>query len=343
MEFLYVGQLWQGGTCAERMRTLGRLGVSALPFDVTAYLKMGARVERSVQSRLKIGRGISALNRALETRARAGGYDIVWVDKGVWLYPQTLDRLKAAARCQFAIHYTPDPQIVYHRSRFFFQCLPHYGLVVTTKPYELAGYREFGATELLLILQGYSQRFATVASFNNSSAILGSEVCFVGHCERHYANRISAAMTCTEDMAVWGPGWPRYARIHFWPRKVVHGDGLWGEDYPRALRSTKIALGLLSKFIPETTTTRTFEIPASGTFMLAERTDHHLNLFEEGREAEYFESDEELCDKIRFYLANDSARKSIAYAGRERCLRSNYADEHQLRRVLERLDEILEI
>jgi spore maturation protein CgeB len=121
----------------------------------------------------------------------------------------------------------------------------------------------------------------------------------------------------------------------------VQGEGIWGADYPRALRSAKIALGLLSKWIPETTTTRTFEIPATGTFMLAERNDDHAALFEEGKEAEFFASDEELGDKIRFYLANDAARGRIAAAGRARCERSGYSDAHQLRRVLARVGELV--
>jgi spore maturation protein CgeB len=59
-----------------------------------------------------------------------------------------------------------------------------------------------------------------------------------------------------------------------------------------------------------------------------------LSLFKEGVEAEYFDSDEELQDKIRFYLAHDSAREKIAAAGRERCIRSGYHARSQLEKVM---------
>ena len=71
---------------------------------------------------------------------------------------------------------------------------------------------------------------------------------------------------------------------------------------------------------------------------LAERTDDHLSLFEEGKEAEFFSGDEEMQDKIRFYLANDDARKRIAVAGRERCLRSGYSSAEQLANIIAKVN-----
>jgi hypothetical protein len=298
---------------------------------------MGSRIEQSILHRTNTGRGVFALNRALGIFARAHQYDAVWIDKGVWIYPETLVALRDNSRLRLAIHYTPDPQILYHRSRHFFGCIPQYDLLVTTKPYELDGYRSKGAREVLLTLQGFSVRFTPVSPSPAVKAELACDVCFIGRYEHHYARRIKAARTGGAKIKVWGPSWPRYARINPWARAVVQGAGIWGERYPLALASSKIALGLLSKLIPETTTTRTFEIPATGTFMLAERTAEHLSLFEEGKEAEFFETDEELCDKIRFYLANGGARERIAHAGRERCIRSGYSDKDQLRRILARI------
>jgi spore maturation protein CgeB len=322
---------------------LARLGLGIVPFDTTPYAKMGSRIEQSILCRTNTGRGVFALNRALSLFARAHRYDAVWIDKGVWIYPETLAALRSDSRLRLAIHYTLDAQIFGNRSRHFLSAIPLYDLLVTTKPFEVEAYKTLGARETLLVLQGHGRQFVRTDDAERGGSLLRSEVCFIGQCERHYAGRLKSVSSKMSGLRVWGQRWPRYARFHPWAREVVRGDGLWGARYPLALRSTKIALGLLSKRIPETTTTRTFEIPATGTFMLAERNRDHLSLFEEGKEAEFFTSDEELCDKIDFYLANNGARETIARSGQERCIKSNYSEEHQLRRVLEQAAKLADV
>jgi spore maturation protein CgeB len=98
-----------------------------------------------------------------------------------------------------------------------------------------------------------------------------------------------------------------------------------------------VCLGLLSKWIPETSTARTFEIPASGSFLLAERTPEHEQYFEEGREAEFFSTEAELVEKLRKYLSDSAARARIAAAGRLRCTRSGYSYEASMKGLLDEL------
>lgn len=337
MRVLFVAHLWDGSTSLQRMQSLESLGLTILPFDLTGYSN-GSSIERSLLGRFNYGRSIGLLNEDLIAFAQSHHFDALWVDKGVWVYPATVTVVRALSTMQLAIHSTPDAQIIDNRSRHFINSIPHYDLLVTTKPFELDLYRRLGAKDTLLILQGYGQRLTDLPHSALAGVRLSSEICFIGHFQNHYRDRIRAVSRLGANLKVWGPRWPRYARYRYWLCPIVQGDGLWGDDYPRALHATKIALGLLGKHIPETTTTRTFEIPATGTFMLAERTKDHQSLFEEGKEAEFFSDDEELVEKVRFYLDNDGARQAIASAGRERCFRSGYDTASQLHRVLAHLE-----
>ena len=76
---------------------------------------------------------------------------------------------------------------------------------------------------------------------------------------------------------------------------------------------------------------RSLEIPASGTFLLAMRTKQHLDLFEEGKEAEFFQGHEELCAKARYYLEHEDRRREVARRGHLRCVRSDYSYSRYMR------------
>ena len=73
--------------------------------------------------------------------------------------------------------------------------------------------------------------------------------------------------------------------------------------------------------------------------MLAERTEEHLNLFGEGREAEFFDSDKELIDKVQYYLTHRNERIRIAAAGRERCIKSGYSNHDRLKAMLNLVEQ----
>jgi spore maturation protein CgeB len=98
-----------------------------------------------------------------------------------------------------------------------------------------------------------------------------------------------------------------------------------GSAYARALRAARINVAIMSGPVSgasqgDETTTRTFEIPACGGFMLHERSAELQELFEEDREVACFDGVEELTGKIAFYLANPDARERIARAGHARCV-----------------------
>jgi spore maturation protein CgeB len=276
------------------------------------------------------------MNTELIKFAKDKQYDWVWIDKGIWIYRETVKRLKRKAKT-LVIHYTPDPAIVWHKTRHFIRSIPWYDILITTKTYEIEQYKKNGAKHIIFVRQGYDPDIFRPHDIDSELCKqLESDVCFVGHCERHYYRRVRAISKVVTNIAAWGT-WGRCAMLHPWFKRVYRGGCIWNADYAKALCCTKIGLGLLSKLAPDCSTTRTYEITACGTFMLAERTDEHLELFEEGKEAEFFESDEELLNKVKFYLAHDEQREKIARAGRERCLRSGYSNHDRMKEVLDKI------
>lgn len=338
LRILYVGQLGEGGTCLDRMRTLQDLAVAIVPFDVAAF-ESPSRIVRSFSQRTNSGPTVSRVNRALRARGAALGrtIDCIFVDKGSWILPETLADLREKTGARL-LHFTPDPAFLFNRSRHFIGSIPLYDLLVTTKPWEVDLYRAHGARKVFLTRQAYERsRFFPMPP----SPALASDVTFVGRCEPAYAAALKAAGRLGITVRIWGRTWARYARMHRWAIPHVQGAGIWGADYTRAICSAAICLGLLSKLVPETSTTRTFEIPACGGFLLAERTEEHQSFFTEGEEAEFFASLDEMRDKIRYYLSHPQARSRIAAGGRLRCLRSGYSNHDTLGALLRDIKAVI--
>ena len=329
---LYVGDLSEGTTTLDRLKTLRILGSSVVPFDTGPYLRGGSRIFRSLGWRFYAGPNVSELNRDLRNACKAwSNVKTIWIDKGVWIWKSTLAFLKESLNAG-AIHFTPDPAIVFHRSPHFLNSIPLYDHLFTFKDYEVELYRKYGAARTHLLSMSYeSARFFP----REPIAKYQCDVIFVGHKESHYVRHLREVAKLGVDLRIWGPGWDTSWYSPAWQRRCVRGSGIWGEEYPRALSSAKIGIGLLTKLAPDLVTTRSLEIPACGTFMLAESSPGHAQMFRDNEEAVLFNSPSDLAGKVRHYLAEGESRIRIADAGYQRCRLGKYSNEARLREVLE--------
>lgn len=317
---LYVGQMWEGGTCLERARALQGHGWEIASFDITPYQNAGGPILRRLEHRLLAGPNVARFNRDLLQRSdELDHIDIVWVDKGRWVFRSTLLEIKRRTGA-FLVHYTPDPAFTVHISRHFRQCLSVYDLCVTTKRYELDAYRNAGARHVIFTWQGVDDRFSRLPECAAIESADRSGVVFIGHCEPYYERLLTDVVRSGFDLSIYGPGWDRVKRRNSQLAPAIKGGPVWGKAYAAALAHAKVGLGLLSKRYPDQFTTRSFEIPAAGAMLLAERTDEHQELFAEGKEAEFFGDTRELIDKLKFYLTHDETRAVIARNGRNRVL-----------------------
>jgi hypothetical protein len=331
---LYIGNLRQGGNGQDRKRIFEGYGFNVLEFDIRPYKDQKNRLLRAIGGRFHFGPAVSRMNRDIIWLSEQHNIDAIFVDKGTWVYPGTLRKLKNNTNAGGVIHFTPDPQFLSNRSRHFFKSIPYYDLLVTTKSYEMELYKKVVKTELLFIHQGYGERIR-VAEVDLPEKT--HDVVFIGHFEPHYGEHIRCASQVA-DVAVWGSGWHKQSSLGNIGNARFMGDGIYGEEYGITLGASKIALGLLSKSALDRNTTRSFEIPASGALLLAERTDEHSQLYQEGKEAAFFSSPEEMCEKIMFYLSNNSRRDSVSAAGRQRCISSGYSSKTQFRLVIDWLN-----
>jgi spore maturation protein CgeB len=240
----------------------------------------------------------------------SGYYDLVWIDKGVFIDAYVLDEIKGALK----VHYTPDTGIVFNRSGAFFRSIPLYDYCITTKSFEMDAYREKGARQVLFCTQGYDTRIhRPYVPFDKKDGVV-----FVGHCEPARESVLARLLEGNIRVTLAGPHWERFASKYRNRRCLsYHGKGVYGEDYGKLLSGGMVGLGLLSKWFPERHTTRTLEIPACGTALATERNADTTGIFREG-EAIFYADEKELIEKIKRALMDRAFLHTVTKRGHAR-------------------------
>ncbi len=357
MKILYLGEICPGQTALMRMRALERLGHSVRGVQTSELWKQAPWIKRQVQRRTHQGSIVDDINSTILFTARQFKPAFVWADKQQFLRVETIEELRRlGARL---VHFTPDPyfSLDWKRTRVMDVAMASFDALIYCKSYERAQYEALGKPLVYMPL-GYCDEVHRPLPSDDPRWTCA--VGFLGGWEPRRECLLHAVAAAGIDVKIWGGYWDFLRdgkwspRQHIILRQLAGGDSfrfhrdqllarahqggeVYEDDYARALTGSKIGLGFLRKVCPDQHTTRSFEIPACGGLLLADRTEEHQEFFEEGKEAEFFASSEELLDKVKFYCRTESARMRIAEGGYKRCIESAYAYVHRLSAALDAL------
>lgn len=333
MKVLYVGQYQSGSTSRMRGEKLKK-ALNTDEFDViNTFLPFSEinRLFRSIGFRYKFGPLISKIN-TFVLEGVVKNYDLIWVDKGVYLQKETTLALRRSTKR--LVHFTPDPAFFFHQSMHFIASIPLYDFVVTTKTFEVANYEKLvNAEKVILVTQGYDKEVHfPVVEFSKKE----KGVVFVGHHEKEREELLSFLIEQEVQVALAGIKWEKFAAKYQHNTNLKYlGQGLYQEEYVKALSSYHFGLGLLSKWIPEKHTTRTFEIPACGTALLTEPNEEISGIFNED-EAVFFENASDLVKQVKYFLSNLGEMEKLTEKGYAR-VRSGYDYETILTKIVKQI------
>ena len=225
-----------------------------------------------------------------------------------------------------------------NRSYYYDWGLKYYDIVVTQKSYNcnIDELPSLGAKHVFFRNKAYDKD--THKPYDCSENKYNFDVLFIGHFEEErYKSMLYLAKNGIK-IDIFGPAWDKYININ--KNLVIHNKMLVADEYANALSCTKISLCFLRKVNRDLQTSRTMEIPSCGGFMMAERTREHIGLFEEDKEAVFFDNNNELLEKVIYYLNNDDKRIDIAKNGRFRCENSPYSYDDRATEIIEELMRI---
>jgi len=114
------------------------------------------------------------------------------------------------------------------------------------------------------------------------------------------------------------------------------------ERYAEIIRKSKISLNFslsLARFFQ--TKGRIFEIFASNSMLLEFKNPSTAKLFEPNKDYVEFENDEDLVDKIKYYLCHEEERKQISYNGYKKFM-LNYTAKHFWDKIMNKIENDLQ-
>ncbi len=343
MKILYAAGLSPNDSSLYRLWALGRLGHEVIPVNVYDYRSRNA-VVRKIAHRLVIGPGVDRINRDLLRIAESERPDLLWTDKLLWMRPKTLDRMRALGLT--TVSYMIDNPFGPRQDpgwRLYMKNIPHYDLHVVQRDKNILDYTARGARSVIKIQTAYEPTLHFAPSSSWSDADRDRDVSFIG---TPYDDRAQTLTRLSREcgLSVTISGSPRH-----WTRALdskaftsLFREGeLYQQQYREAIWRSRINLSFITHSNQDEFVHKSFEIAGCGGFLLAERSEGHMQRFKEDEEAVFFTGFDELVQKIRRYLPDEVARQRIAAAGNLRAARDGYYNDRQVSLILERAQTII--
>jgi hypothetical protein len=154
-----------------------------------------------------------------------------------------------------------------------------------------------------------------------------SDVAFIGRPNTPDRAEFMQLLAKKFDLKLWGSGWEKYGL------SAVATD-VYATEYRKICAGAKIILGWnIDPTIDLYFSNRTWYTLGCGGFLLTAYTPSLEEIFGQGKELDWFETIEECCDKIEYYLQHDEERQLIARAGYQ-LAHSEYSYDKMVEKIL---------
>lgn len=344
LKLLSIGQFLACGesnTCLHRNWALHKLGNV---IDIDSTLPKNKAFLHRVYNFLFVKYSIpvrfyfKSLNNEILSIINHQLFDIIWIDKGIYIPELIFIQIKKLQKNAIIVGYSPDNMAEHHnQTQCFLDSIKYYDYYITTKSYIVDYLKLLGCKNVMFINNAFESTFHhPYIITDEDKKRLGGSVGFIGKWEKERYESILYLAKHGVAVRVWGGGkWLKYRGVH--PNLLIEDKGLFSSDYNKALSAFDISLCFLRKINFDQQTTRTMEIPACGSLLMAERTPEHEVLFKDNEEAVFFSDNKELLSKCQYYLQHPLDLKKISSAGHKRCMESGYSNYETIKRCLEHI------
>lgn len=263
--------------------------------------------------------------------------DVVWVFKGMYVLPSTLESIKKDI---LLVNYNPDhPFLFSSRGSGNRNVTDSIGLYNLHLCYHLGVKQKI---EEQFKIKTAVLPFGFELSQEHYNELLKQEeikrVCFIGNPDKIRLETIEYIASNETVVDVYGHGWDK-TLLRKNPNVSIN-DALYGFEFWKALRRYRVQLNIFREHNIGSHNMRTFEIPACGGIQLAPFSEEQASFFIEHAEIFFYRTNNELISQIRSLLSTSSNKiDQYRLNARERSLNSGYSYHSRARHVYDIFSE----
>jgi spore maturation protein CgeB len=278
------------------------------------------------------------INRLFKQEVEAFRPDIIWVFKGMEIYPASLQWAKDR-QIRLVNYNTDNPFLFSGKGSGNQNVTRSIGLYDLHLTYD-RNIRERIQKEFRIPCELLPFGFEEREDLYQQCRLQNEEcsLCFVGSPDKVRA-AFMESIAAELPLVIYGPGWSRYtSHPNIRIKAAVHGDEFW-----KTLYRYRVQLNIMRLHNPDSHNMRSFEVPGIGGIMLAPATADHQFYFRENEEVFLYNDPRDCIDKARYLLNLSQAEAdNIRRNTRARSIESGYSYSGRARQVKKWFEELYE-
>jgi hypothetical protein len=259
---------------------------------------------------------LNKINEILLSKVENNRYDLIWIFKGMEVFPATLKVLKT--RTNKLINFNPDNPFIFSgkgsgnqnvtKSISLFDLHFTYDAWVKEKIENEFNIR----TEILTF--GFDEVAFQNIDLNSEDEVLA--VCFIGNPDSYRISIINSLLKKGIEVHLYGNSWSKFIKHKL---AMIHNP-VYGHEFYRTLRKYRVQLNIMREHNLNSHNMRSIEIPGVGGVMLAPQTADHSNFFNVDQEIFIYHNELSLAqeatriltaDKMAINKLREKARKKV--------------------------------
>ncbi|WP_281184335.1 glycosyltransferase [Trichlorobacter lovleyi] len=341
MKIIFITHKWQARTGESCVRALQEMGhetkiAYAKIGAVSLYAKLYYRLKRSKL----IGTHLSniemqVLNAHIIKTVCEFCPDLIINNAGGEVFPETLEIIRKKTHAKLVCWAGDDPS-TYQLSNNYLAGMKHYDNYFMVDPsWYSADLKSIGLKKCSILQYGVDPEIYTpvVLSLKEKKK-LSSDVCHLG--SPHNDRIVLLRQLLDYDLSLWGATstklFKNFSKLPSELLPKVRSGVVPAHVSNKIYNASKICLNIQHQQVSCAHSNKTFEIAASGAFLITSLSPAHDNSFAPG-ELITFNGISELRKLIDYYLANESERESIAKLAYTRTM-NNHLYKHRMLQML---------